>query len=128
MTYKNFRLNIIIRVILIVITSYILATVLQIGMYFMTPFLLIILILVQVFSLINYIEKTNRIVTSFLESVRFSDFSRTFQAEGLGSSFDNLKKAFNKVIEDFQKIRNEKEEHYFYLQKIISHIEIGIIA
>jgi len=128
MTYKNFRLNIILRVIFIVITSYVLATVLHTGIYFMTPFLLIVLILVQVFSLINYIEKTNRIVTSFLESVRFSDFSRTFQAEGLGSSFDNLKKAFNKVIEDFQKIRNEKEEHYFYLQKIISHIEIGIIA
>jgi two-component system, NtrC family, nitrogen regulation sensor histidine kinase NtrY len=128
MTYKNFRLNIIIRVILIVITSYVLVAVLDSGVYFMTPFLLFILILVQVFSLISYIEKTNRIVTSFLESVRFSDFSRTFQAEGLGSSFDNLKKAFNKVIEDFQKIRNEKEEHYFYLQKIISHIEIGIIA
>ena len=128
MTYKNFRLNIIFRVFLIVITAYVLVSVLHNGVYFMTPFLLFVLILIQVFSLINYIEKTNRIVTSFLESVRFSDFSRTFQAEGLGSSFDNLKKAFNKVIEDFQKIRNEKEEHYFYLQKIISHIEIGIIA
>jgi two-component system, NtrC family, nitrogen regulation sensor histidine kinase NtrY len=128
MTYKNFRLNIIIRVFLLVVSGYILVSVLHSGGYFMTPFLLIILILVQIVSLIHYIEKTNRIVTSFLESVRFSDFSRTFQAEGLGSSFDNLKKAFNKVIEDFQKIRNEKEEHYFYLQNIISHIEIGIIA
>jgi len=128
MTYKNFRLNIIIRVLLLVITAYILVSVLHSGGYFMTPFLLVILILFQIVSLIHYIEKTNRIVTSFLESVRFSDFSRTFQAEGLGSSFDNLKKSFNKVIEDFQKIRSEKEEHYFYLQNIISHIEIGIIA
>ena len=128
MTYKNFRLNIIIRVFLLVVTAYILVSVLHNGGYFMTPFLLVVLMLVQIISLIHYIEKTNRIVTSFLESVRFSDFSRTFQAEGLGSSFDNLKKAFNKVIEDFQKIRNEKEEHYFYLQNIISHIEIGIIA
>ncbi len=128
MTYKNFRLNIIIRIALLVITGYILVSVLHSGGYFMTPFLLIVLILFQIISLIHYIEKTNRIVTSFLESVRFSDFSRTFQAEGLGSSFDNLKMAFNKVIEDFQKIRSEKEEHYFYLQNIISHIEIGIIA
>jgi two-component system nitrogen regulation sensor histidine kinase NtrY len=128
MTYKNFRLNIIVRIALLVITGYILVSVLHSGGYFMTPFLLAVLILFQIISLIHYIEKTNRIVTSFLESVRFSDFSRTFQAEGLGSSFDNLKKAFNKVIEDFQKIRSEKEEHYFYLQNIISHIEIGIIA
>jgi nitrogen fixation/metabolism regulation signal transduction histidine kinase len=94
----------------------------------MTPFLFGVLLLIQVFSLINYIEKTNRIVSSFLESVRFSDFSRTFQVEGLGSSFDNLKRSFNKVIEDFQKIRSEKEEHYFYLHQIISHVEIGILA
>jgi two-component system, NtrC family, nitrogen regulation sensor histidine kinase NtrY len=128
MGFKNFRLNIIFRVLLLAINAFILVAVLQSGLYFMTPFLLSILLLLQIISLIHYIEKTNRIVTSFLESVRFSDFSRTFQVEGLGSSFDNLKKAFNKVIEDFQKIRNEKEEHYFYLQNIISHIEIGIIA
>ncbi len=128
MTYKNFRLNIIFRVLLLVITIIIIVNVVHSGEFYMTPFLLGILILLQIFSLINYIEKTNRIVTSFLESVRFSDFSRTFQVEGLGSSFDNLKKSFNKVIEDFQKIRSEKEEHYFYLQQIISHVEIGILA
>lgn len=128
MTYKNFRLNIIFRVLLLVITIFVLVYVVHSGEYYMTPFLFGLLILLQVFSLINYIEKTNRIVTSFLESVRFSDFSRTFQVEGLGSSFDNLKRAFNKVIEDFQRIRTEKEEHYFYLQQIISHVEIGILA
>jgi two-component system, NtrC family, nitrogen regulation sensor histidine kinase NtrY len=128
MAFKNFRLNSILRVMLLVINTFALVIVIVREQYFMTPFLLLILLFVQIISLIQYIEKTNRIVTSFLESVRFSDFSRTFQAEGLGSSFDNLKKAFNKVIEDFQKIRNEKEEHFFYLQNIISHIEIGIIA
>ena len=128
MTYKNFRLNIIFRVLLLVITIFLLVYVVHSGEYYMTPFLLVLLILLQVFSLINYIEKTNRIVTSFLESIRFSDFSRTFQVEGLGSSFDNLRRAFNKVIEDFQRIRTEKEEHYFYLQQIISHVEIGILA
>lgn len=111
-----------------VITIFILVYVVNSGQYYMTPFLFAVFILLQIISLINYIEKTNRILTSFLESVRFSDFSRTFQVEGLGSSFDNLKTSFNKVIDDFQKIRGEKEEHYFYLQQIMSHIEIGIIA
>jgi two-component system, NtrC family, nitrogen regulation sensor histidine kinase NtrY len=85
MGFKNFRLNIIVRVILMVINAFLLVVVLHKGGFFMTPFLLILLLLVQIISLIHYIERTNRIVTSFLESVRFSDFSRTFQAEGLGS-------------------------------------------
>ena len=128
MTYKNFRLNIIFRVLILVITIFIIVNIVYKGEYLMTPVLLGILIIIQIFSLINYIEKTNRIVSSFLESIRFSDFSRTFQVEGLGSSFDNLKRSFNNVIEDFQQIRTEKEEHYFYLQQIISHVEIGILA
>ena len=94
----------------------------------MTPFILAILIIIQTASLIYYVEKTSRDLTNFLESIRFNDFNRSFQVEGLGSSFDGLKKTFNELVDDFQKIRTEKQEHYYYLQNIIQHIEIGIIA
>ncbi len=128
MIYKNFRTNIIFRVLLLVLSIFAFVYVLIAGKFFMTPLVFAILIIIQVVSLIAYIDKTNRIVSNFLDSVRFSDFSRTFQVEGLGASFDHLKRSFNRVIDDFQKIRSEKEEHYFYLQQIISHVEIGIIA
>ena len=39
-----------------------------------------------------------------LKSFIYSDFSRSFKIEGLGSVYDELKTAFNNVIEDFQKI------------------------
>jgi len=128
MIYKNFRINIIFRVILLIISIFAFVYVLLAGKFFITPLVFGILIIIQIISLIGYIDKTNRIVSNFLDSVRFSDFSRTFQVEGLGASFDHLKRSFNRVIEDFQKIRSEKEEHYFYLQQIISHVEIGILA
>jgi two-component system, NtrC family, nitrogen regulation sensor histidine kinase NtrY len=128
MVYKNFRLNVIIRVLLLTATLFLLLWVFEADKYYVTPVLIVILAFIQVFSLIYYVDKTNRDVTSFLESIRFSDFTRSFQIEGLGSSFDGLKRAFNDVIKDFQKIRSEKEEHYFYLQTIIQHIEISILA
>jgi nitrogen fixation/metabolism regulation signal transduction histidine kinase len=78
--------------------------------------------------MIRKVEKANRDLKSFLESIRFSDFSRTFQMEGLGSSFDGLKKQFNDVIMDFQRIRSEKEEHYHYLQNVIEHVGVSILA
>ncbi len=93
-----------------------------------TPILIGIIVLIQVFSLIRYVDRTNRDLTSFLESIRFSEFTRSFQIEGMGSSFDELNQAFNDVIGDFQKVRSEKEEHFHYLQSIVQNIDVSIIA
>lgn len=86
------------------------------------------LIFYQIYEIIKYVEKTNRLLKNFLESIRYSDFTRNFQVQGLGNSFDKLQESFNAVITDFQKIRAEKEEHYFYLQTVIQHIGISLIA
>jgi nitrogen fixation/metabolism regulation signal transduction histidine kinase len=96
--------------------------------YNVTPILVVVLIIFQVFSLIRYVDRTNRDLTSFLESIRFSEFTRSFQIEGMGSSFDELNRAFNDVINDFQKVRSEKEEHFHYLQSIVQNIDVSIIA
>jgi nitrogen fixation/metabolism regulation signal transduction histidine kinase len=96
--------------------------------YNLTPILVLVLVLFQVYSLIRYVDRTNRDLTSFLESIRFSEFTRSFQIEGMGSSFDELNRAFNDVINDFQKVRSEKEEHFHYLQSIVQNIDVSIIA
>jgi nitrogen fixation/metabolism regulation signal transduction histidine kinase len=96
--------------------------------YHVTPILVGIIILFQIYSLIRYVDRTNRDLTSFLESIRFSEFTRSFQIEGMGSSFDELNRAFNDVISDFQKVRSEKEEHFHYLQSIVQNIDVSIIA
>jgi nitrogen fixation/metabolism regulation signal transduction histidine kinase len=93
-----------------------------------TPILVAILAVLQIVSLIRYVDRTNRDLTSFLESIRFSEFTRSFQIEGMGSSFDELHRAFNDVINDFQKVRSEKEEHFHYLQSIVQNIDVSIIA
>jgi nitrogen fixation/metabolism regulation signal transduction histidine kinase len=63
-----------------------------------------------------------------LEAIRYSDFSHTFQVGDLDSSFGKLKHSFNEVIKYFQEVKAEKEENYFYLQTVIQHIGIALIA
>ncbi len=128
MIYKKFRVKTIIRVLLLSLSVFVFFYVLQNTDYIITLLIIGLLILLQIFSLVSFVERTNRNLVSFLESIRYADFTRTFHVDGLGSSFDDLTKAFNEVIADFQKIRSEKEEHYFYMQNIIQHIEIAIIA
>jgi nitrogen fixation/metabolism regulation signal transduction histidine kinase len=127
MTYKNFRANIIIRILLLSVSIFLFFYSLDLE-FNVTPILVVVLIIFQIFSLIRYVDRTNRDLTSFLESIRFSEFTRTFQIEGMGSSFDELNRAFNDVINDFQKVRSEKEEHFHYLQSIVQNIDVSIIA
>jgi nitrogen fixation/metabolism regulation signal transduction histidine kinase len=128
MIYRNFRINATIRLALITFTIFAFFYTWINYEFFITPVLLGFFCLIQVYALFKYIDKSNRDLASFLESIRFSEFTRSFQVEGMGSSFDELSKAFNDVIKDFQTVRSEKEEHFQYLQSIVQNIDISIIA
>jgi nitrogen fixation/metabolism regulation signal transduction histidine kinase len=127
MVYKNFRVNLILRILGLSLSLFLLFYLLNRDT-FLTPVLLLALVLLQIYSLFRYVDKTNRDLASFLESIRFSEFTRSFRIEGMGSSFDELNKAFNDVIDDFQKVRTEKEEHFQYLQNIVQNIDVSILA
>lgn len=86
------------------------------------------MVVVQISSLIYFVERTNRKLTHFLESIRHSDFSTSFSDRALGGTFEGLNRAFNEVIADFRKNRAEKEEHYNYLLTVVQHVNIGILA
>ncbi|OFX21541.1 MAG: histidine kinase [Bacteroidetes bacterium GWA2_31_9b] len=127
MVFRNFRFIAIFRILLLTATIFLFFYTLTLD-YFVTPFLIALLIIFQIYILFKFVDKTNRDLSSFLESIRFSEFTRSFRIEGMGSSFDELNKAFNDVIQDFQKVRTEKEEQYQYLQSLVKHIDVSIIT
>ena len=127
MAFKNFRFILVVRILLITATIFVMLTFLE-SKFLLTPVFIGIFLLLQLFSLFKYVDRTNRDLASFLESIRFSEFTRSFRVEGMGSSFNELNEAFNNVINDFQEIRSEKEEHYQYLQSIVQNTDVSIVA
>jgi two-component system nitrogen regulation sensor histidine kinase NtrY len=87
-----------------------------------------IVIIIQIFELINFVERTNRHLTRFLDSIKYSDFTQTFARHAGGKSFESLNAAFNEVIAKFQETRTEKEEQYRYLNTVVQHIGIGLVS
>ncbi len=84
---------------------------------------------IAIYQLFKYVTKTNEKLTSFLESIKYADFSIKFTTDAsLGNSFSNLNNSFNTVIEAFQKERAEKLEHLQYLNTVVRHVNVGLIA
>ena len=127
MVYKQFRVNVIIRVLLLAATCLLLFVTLN-GSFIFTPVLIIGAMVYQVWSMIRYVDRTNRELANFLDSIRYSEFTRTFAIREAGPSFQALSDAFNDVMQDFQRIRSEKEEHFHYLQSIVQNIDVSILA
>ena len=128
MVYKRFRIVLAGRVLLLGGFIFLLYFLILQTSYYAATLIVAALIVYQFTSLIAYVEKTNRDLTRFLDAIKYSDFSQTFAHTGLGSSFNELKAAFNEVIEKFQKTRAAQEEHFRYLQTVVQHVGIGLIA
>ena len=128
MVYKKFRLQVILRVLLIVLTVLLIFFLHQKTAYAVSTIILSLLLVIQVISLVRYTEQTNRKLKRFFESIRHADFTSSFTDNDLGKSFEGLNQEFNQVIEAFNKNKTEKEEHFNYLLTVIQHVSIGIIV
>jgi nitrogen fixation/metabolism regulation signal transduction histidine kinase len=118
----------VIRIALLAATLFLLIYLVRETSLFATSLIVGAAIILQLVSLIHYVEKTNRDLSRFLASIRYSDFSQTFSSRQGGSSFQELNAAFADVISEFKRARSEKEAQYRYLQTLVQHIGLGILS
>ena len=71
-------------------------------------FILGIVVIVQVYLLIRFVNRTNRKLTQFLQSIRHADFASSFSDPGLGKSFENLSQEFSQIFEAIKKYNDEE--------------------
>ena len=77
-------------------------------------------------ALLRAIERPARDLTRFLEGIRYDDFSQHF-AEGPGL-LGSLGSAFESVNDAFRTVRAEREEQSQYLQAVVRHVGVSIVA
>ena len=127
MVYRRFRIQCVGRILLLGASLCLFFYVLLEGSH-VAALVVGLLAACQVYALIRYVETTNRDLSRFFETIKYSDFSQTFAGAGAGSSFDELRHTFNEVLDAFRRTRAEKEEHFRYLQTVVQHVGVGLIA
>ncbi|MEX2605211.1 MAG: HAMP domain-containing sensor histidine kinase [Gracilimonas sp.] len=125
---KSFRFGIILRVVLLAASLLLFMYLILETSYYVSISILALVIIGQIITLIKYLERTNILLTRFLEAIRYSDFTGSFRNHGLGSNFEELNESFSKVIERFKEERSEKEESIRYLETVVQHIGIGLMC
>jgi len=128
MVFKSFRLVCILRILLIAASIYLFFYLIFDTELIATTLIVGLLSLYQFYSLFQYVEKTNRELSRFLDSIKYSDFSQTFSSPVKDSAFRELHQAFTNVIEEFQHERKERVEHFQYLQTVVEHVPVGLLT
>lgn len=128
MVFKRFRVVCAVRVAALAVTLGTAA-----GLFFGSPNRNLALILAaaavyQTVALFRYVEKTNRDLARFFESIRYEDFSQNFKDDGQGVAFRELRAILTAVMDTLRRTRADKEEHAQYLQTVVQHVGVGLLA
>jgi two-component system, NtrC family, nitrogen regulation sensor histidine kinase NtrY len=125
---RNLYFNIILRVLLIIILSALLAYFILISQSLRLSIVFLLLLIFITLNLISYLNSTNKKIRFFFDSVRNDDSNLAFPTETGNSSLNELYNSMNKVNYQIQqlKIANRQQEQYF--GTLLEHLATGIIT
>lgn len=124
---KRFTIQIAIRIMLILLFCFVFVVFIQREILFSTIGAGI-LILLQVYFLIRYVDNTNYSLSKFLDALKNEDYSVYFSPSKKGDSFQKVFDDFNLIIKIFKRNKIEKEAQYNYFKYILEHVNLGIIS
>jgi nitrogen fixation/metabolism regulation signal transduction histidine kinase len=127
-TVKRFRVQLILRVAALAATAAGLAWLVLATRLYEAWLVVAGLLAWQGVALVRQATGAVRDLTRLLEAVRASDFSQTLPTEGRGPLIEDFGAAFDEVAEEFRRLRAEKQEQVRYLENIVRHVGVALIA
>ncbi len=128
MAFNKFSLILFARIIFIVVTGLGLAWLLQLpGKIFSSVGILLVLLL-QIYGLIRYVNKTNAKLARFIIQLKNQETTGRFSGTELDSTFSGLTNSFDSIIEDISLNRRDAESKLVFYENIIQNVASGVIA
>ncbi|HYX09535.1 MAG TPA: ATP-binding protein [Bacteroidales bacterium] len=128
MGFNRFSAVIVFRIILIVLNTLLLVYIIKIPERFFTAAALTIIIIIQIGSLLYYVNKTNRQLARFLLSMKSGDTSVKFSSAYTEKMFRGLTRSFDDIIAEIQLNRLETGSRLNYYLDLLENINTGIIS
>ena len=81
----------------------------------------------QVKLLVEYLDRSNENIASFLDSIRFDDLSYSFKTGSDDPIVQRLHRELNEAMQKLRSARREKDSEYLFFKNIVMHVGIGLI-
>lgn len=82
----------------------------------------------QVKLLIEYLDRSNTNIASFLDSIQFDDLSYSFKTRSDDPIVVRLHKELNEALVKLRNARREKDSEFLFFRNIVMHVGIGLIV
>jgi signal transduction histidine kinase len=128
MVSNSFRLGIVLRVALLLATLMALAWMSANTDWYVTMLLCAAAAAAEVVVLMRFASRTGQEVARFLDAIAFDDNSVGFAGLMRDRNFRDLGASMTRVLDQLRRGRAEQEEQSQYLQSLVAHIPVALIA
>jgi len=128
MVYKNLFINAILRTILLAVSCYLLAYSHVKFNDWLINANLIILILVQVYLMINYFNRLNERLADFFTAIENDDISFALNPKFREEKYKKLAAKLINISNKIKNLRIENEKQHFFFKYIVENVDIGLIG
>jgi len=128
MIYKSLFTQVLIRVILILLNAVAFSWVILSTRFWYSIVTLGVLLILQTWLMVRYLNRTNRIMADFIQRLREKESTTRSLLEIESGPFQQFTQVLHEINGLIQDARIEKENQFLYLQYIIEHVGIGLLA
>jgi signal transduction histidine kinase len=96
--------------------------------WYATTAIVIVAVILQWFSLLSFVNTSNREIGRLLSAIEYEDLTQTFSDRGLGGTFRELARGLSTVVDKLRTTRRDREEQAHYLRTLVEHIPVALVA
>lgn len=126
--HRRFYVLVIVRVLLLAVMIFAFVFVWGRADLIVNHIIIASVIVVQIIEMIHFVNRTNRELARLFNSIVHRDFAITFREGNYGRSFKELEASLNALIESYKTVKIEREAQYHLLQRLVTNLNIAIIA
>ncbi|MEE9463274.1 MAG: ATP-binding protein [Bacteroidales bacterium] len=128
MIYKSLFIQVLLRVILILVNAVAFSWVIISTRNWYSMVTLGVILILQTWLLVRYLNRTNRIMGDFIQRLREKESTTRSLLEIESGPFQQFTQVLHEINGLIQDARIEKENQFLYLQYLIEHVGIGLLA
>ncbi len=126
--FQSYRFKILLRLMIVVVLAVIACILIINTAFWLLGCWFLLFAIFGIYNLLQLFEAYRRELNNFLTGIRQNDFSHSYSfVAGKNTELD-LHYAYTTIIDTFQKLRQEKEQNYHFLQTVVEHSTIAMLV